>query len=228
MDIFHKKILIVEDDFVMAKILQKVLKQEKYLNVHIADSGLGAINESLEFKPDLILMDVILNGSMSGCEAAIKIHQYNKDIKIIFLTAYAEDEMIEYAMDAEATAYLMKPYRIDEILATIKLMFSQQETRIPSTLDNENVYLKHGYIFNLKQHRLFRKNKEIPLGKKLLKLIEILVNNKSVSVSNEQLCNAIWGECKDDRTLRSLVHRIRKLLSDDMVENVSGIGYKMS
>ena len=227
MELFHKKILIVEDDSIMAKVLQKTLKQEGYLNVHIADCGLGAIDESLKFRPDLILMDIMLNGSMSGCEAAIKIYQHNRNIKIIFLTGFAEKEMIEYAMDAGAVAYLLKPYRIDEILATIKLIFAQRQT-LPSTLDNDNVYLKHGYIFNLKQHRLFRKNKEIRLGKKLLQLIEILVNNKNVSVSNEQLCNAIWGEYKDDRTLRSLVHRIRKLLSDDMVENVNGIGYKIS
>ncbi len=221
-----KKILVVEDECISAEYLKEFLMKEGYDVVDIVNSGDEAIRQANNLKPDLILMDIMLNGKMSGCEAAVEIHQHNKEIKIIFLTAYAEEEMIEYAIDAEATAYLMKPYREHEILATIKLLFAHSADVI-SKSDTEKIHLKNGYNFNLKQQRLFKENQEIPLGKKPLKLIEILAKNRSVSVSNEQLCSYIWGEYKNDRTLRSLIHRVRQLLDYDMIENVNGLGYKI-
>jgi len=221
-----KKILVVEDEYISAEYLKEFLMKEGYDIVDIVNSGDEAIRQANNLKPDLILMDIMLNGKMSGCEAAVEIHQHNKEIKIIFLTAYAEEEMIEYAIDAEATAYLMKPYREHEILATIKLLFAHSADVI-SKSDTEKIHLKNGYNFNLKQQRLFKENQEIPLGKKPLKLIEILAKNRSVSVSNEQLCSYIWGEYKNDRTLRSLIHRVRQLLDYDMIENVNGLGYKI-
>jgi len=221
-----KKILVVEDECISAEYLKEFLMKEGYDIVDIVNSGDEAIRQANNLKPDLILMDIMLNGKMSGCEAAVEIHQHNKEIKIIFLTAYAEEEMIEYAIDAEATAYLMKPYREHEILATIKLLFAHSADVI-SKSDTEKIHLKNGYNFNLKQQRLFKENQEIPLGKKPLKLIEILAKNRSVSVSNEQLCSYIWGEYKNDRTLRSLIHRVRQLLDYDMIENVNGLGYKI-
>jgi DNA-binding response OmpR family regulator len=221
-----KKILVVEDECILAEYLKEFLMKEGYDIVDIVNSGDEAIRQANNLKPDLILMDIMLNGKMSGCEAAVEIHQHNKEIKIIFLTAYAEEEMIEYAIDAEATAYLMKPYREHEILATIKLLFAHSADVI-SKSDTEKIHLKNGYNFNLKQQRLFKENQEILLGKKPLKLIEILAKNRSVSVSNEQLCSYIWGEYKNDRTLRSLIHRVRQLLDYDMIENVNGLGYKI-
>lgn len=222
----NKKILIVEDEPFFSKYIKQLLVKENYEVLGIVENGLDSISFSRQYKPDLILMDVMLNGSMSGCEAAVEIHQRDKSIKIIFLTAYAEKEMIEYAVNADATAYLLKPYRDDEILATIKLMFAHEE-HLVHVEDKENISLRYGYTFNTKSHRLLKENREIHLGKKLLKLIEILVENKNISVSNAQLCTYIWGEPKNDKTLRSLVYRIRMLLKSDIIENVNGLGYKI-
>ena len=108
----------------------------------------------------------------------------------------------------------------------MRLLFSHEKTKLD--LEIENVTLKNGYIFNTKQHRLFKESKEIHLGKKPLKLIEILVKNKNVSVSNEQICTYIWGENKNDKTLRSLIYRIRSAISHDMIQNINGLGYKIA
>lgn len=221
-----KKILVVEDEFISAEYLKELLMGDGYEVVDIVNSGDRAIEQSVCLKPDLILMDIMLKGGMSGCEAAVKIHQHNKEIKIIFLTAYAEEEMIEYAVDADATAYLMKPYRENEILATIKLIFAHEKEMVVQ-IDTESIHLTKGYSFNLKQQRLFKENQEIHLGKKPLRLVEILAKNRNISVSNEQLCTYVWGESKNDRTLRSLIYRIRRLLDYDIIENVNGLGYKM-
>ena len=221
-----KRILIVEDEAMFAKYLQDILTKEGYNIVGIVDKGAEAIEKALEIKPDLILMDILLKDNISGCEAAVKIHQTEKKIQTIFLTAYADEEMIKYAMEADAVAYLMKPYMEEEILATIKLLFSHNESQIPQ-IDNENIQLCDGYTFNTKRHCLIKDKKEIYLGKKVLKLVEILIENRNVSVSNEQLCTYIWGEPKNDRTLRSLIYRMRHIVDCNMIENINGLGYKI-
>jgi len=226
MDNTGNKILIVEDELISAEYLKELLLQENYTIVGIVNSAEDAILQAKIKKPDLILMDIMLEGSMSGCEAAVQIHQENKEVKFICLTAYAEDEMVEYAIEADVTAYLLKPYRESEILATIKLICSHDETALLEK-DKEEIPLSEGYSFNLKLQRLFRYKKEVYLGKKSLKLIEILAKNRNVSVSNEQICNFIWGEGKNDRTLRSLIHRVRQLIDNDLIKNVNGLGYKI-
>lgn len=223
----RKKVLIVEDELISAEFLKELLTYNNYDVVDIVDNGQDAIKQSKLLKPDIILMDIMLVGSMSGSEAAVQIHDNNSDIKIIFLTAYAEQEMIDYAVDAEASAYLIKPYREDEILATMRLLFAHEPKAVPIT-DTEKIILKNGYTFDTKQHRLFKENKEVQLGKKPLKLIEILALNKNISVSNEQICTFIWGENKNDRTLRSLIHRVRSAMHQDMIQNINGLGYKIA
>jgi len=86
-----------------------------------------AIEQCKLFSPDLVLMDIMLKEQMSGCEAALQIKQYNQQIEIIFLSAFADREMIDYAVDCEACGYLMKPYRGNEIMATIRLALSHPQ-----------------------------------------------------------------------------------------------------
>ncbi len=221
-----RKILIVEDDFISAEYLKEILLNEGYDVVGIVDNGIEAIEQAKEFNPDIIFVDIMLKGQMSGCEAAVQIYRNDTDIKLIFLTAYFEQEMIDYAIDAKSVAYLLKPYRENEILATIQLIFANQKTEVIT--DIENITLENGYSFNIKQRRLFKENKEVHLGKKLLKLIEVLVKNKNVSVSNEQICTYVWGENKNDKTLRSLIYRIRSIISHDIIQNINGLGYKIA
>jgi DNA-binding response OmpR family regulator len=221
-----KRILIVEDELISAEYLKDLFIDRGYDVIDIIDNGQDAIRESKLLKPDIIIMDIMLKGGMSGCEEAVQIHQNNDDVKIIFLTSYSEQEMIDYAVDAHASAYLIKPYREDEILATMKLLTSD-DTKIKPNIDKEKIELNGGYVFNTKLHRLFKENKEVQLGKKMLKLIEILALNKNVSVSNAQICTYIWGENKNDKTLRSLIHRIRSTINQDMIQNINGLGYKI-
>ncbi len=223
-----RKILIVEDDLISAEYLKEILEREGYEIVDIVTKGKEAVDRCKSENIDLVLMDIMLEDNISGCEAAIKIRDIDPKIKIIFLTAYAEDEMIEYAYEAKAYGYLTKPYREKEILATVKLAFSHEECeRVFSTKEEDKIFLKNGYVYSFKEHKLFKDDKEVPLSKKALKLIEILAKNRNRSVSKEQLFTYIWGENKNVSTLRSLIHRIRKTLGEDLIENISNIGYRL-
>ena len=219
-------VLIVEDELIPAEYLRETLEKAEYTVLDIVSTGKEAIEAVRQQKPDVVLMDIMLEDNISGSEAALQIHRNNPECKIIFLTAYADDEMIEYADRSEAYGYLLKPYRDKEILATIRLAFSRQHDKIDSKKQfPEVITLTHGFSFNTKVHRLCKNNQEVKLSKKALRLVELLVRNKNTSVSNEQIFHHVWGEIKSENTLRSLIHRIRCSVDENLIQNINGIGY---
>lgn len=110
----HKpyKILIAEDEAIIAADLEKSLKKLNYQVVGIENSGENVIEAAGEKTPDLILMDIMLNGKINGIEAAQKIKE-DYDIPVIYLTAYANEKTVQNAKITEPFGYILKPF--DEI-----------------------------------------------------------------------------------------------------------------
>ena len=128
-------------------------------------------------------MDVMLTDNISGCEAAVAISKKNSHSKIIFLTAYMDEEMIDYAADSGAVSYLTKPYNKSQILATIKLLSTQKESpKVAIEEKPEKIYLINDYIYLTKQNRLLKNGKEVELGPVAIKLIELLCTQVYVSI----------------------------------------------
>lgn len=220
-------IFIVEDDLFSAEYLKEILIKENYDVLDIVDTGEEAIKKYKMIKPDILLMDIMLKGQLSGCEAAVEIKHFHSECKIIFLTAFAEPEMIDYAVKSKACAYLMKPYREEEILATIKVVLSQDN--IPAETNEVTlISLKNHFFFDTQHRRLYKDDQEIPLTSKKIRLIELLAKNRNNTVSNEQICMYVWNEMKSNSTLRSLVYRFRSVINDDIITNVNGVGYSIN
>ncbi len=114
------KILVVEDEAIVAKDLQYRLKKFGYTVPAIASSGEEAINIAIEISPDLVLMDIKLKGSMDGIEAAEEIYK-RLDIPVIYLTAYADENTLERAKITEPFGYLLKPFKERELQTNIEI-----------------------------------------------------------------------------------------------------------
>ena len=114
------KILIVEDESIVAKDIQNSLKKLGYLVPTIISSGEKAIEEIEENRPELVLMDIMLKGQMTGIEAANVIRD-RFQIPVIFLTAYADDNTISQAKIAEPYGYIIKPFKEKELQTTIEM-----------------------------------------------------------------------------------------------------------
>ena len=220
------KILIVEDELIPANYLKKVLTKEGYEVLAIIKSGKEAIKKAKELNPDIIFMDIMLDDNISGADAAVKINSANPNIKIIFLTAFSDKEMIEFAVRSHAFAYLLKPYRDNEILATIELAKSKQ-TAIAKEENSKIVELADNYIYDTKLQRLFLDNKEINLGPKAMQLIKLLCENKNITLEIDEIMNILYDTPKPKQTLRSLIHRIRQQTSNNLILNVNKFGYKI-
>ena len=116
----NERILIVEDEKIIAIDLQRRLERFGYSVVGMAGEGEAAVSLALELSPDIILMDIMLAGKMDGIEAA-KAIKAAKDIPFIFLTAYTDEKTLERAKEVEPYGYILKPFKERELYTTIDI-----------------------------------------------------------------------------------------------------------
>ena len=113
-------ILIVEDESIVAKDIQQSLKKLGYQVIDMVSTGENAVVSAREKKPDLVLMDIMLKGPMSGIDAAGLIkHELN--IPVVFLTAYADESTFSKAKVTEPYGYIIKPFKEIDLHTSIEM-----------------------------------------------------------------------------------------------------------
>jgi PAS domain S-box-containing protein len=168
------RILIVEDDAIIASQLQRTLHKMEYSTIGPVATGEEAVTLALREYPDVILMDIKLKGELTGIETAVKIHK-EAEIPIIYLTAYAYDETIERSKDKHTYGFLTKPIRDKELGAMI-------ETAIfKSSADRSLKQLNHLLLAIRSIDKLIKKE-SVP-EKLLTEACKILVNTKDYVAS---------------------------------------------
>jgi two-component system, LytTR family, response regulator LytT len=118
------KVVVVEDESIVAKDIQNSLKSMGYGVPAVVSSGEKAIEAVHKFRPNLVLMDIMLKGEMSGIEAA-KIIKDRFDIPVIFLTAYADEDTLEKAKPSVPYGYVIKPFKEKELETTIEMAINK-------------------------------------------------------------------------------------------------------
>lgn len=158
-------ILVVEDESIVRKDIERSLQKLGYHVIGSADTGEKAINLALELKPDLALMDIMLKGDMTGIEAAERIRE-KLDIPIIYLTAYADESTLAKAKVTEPHGYILKPFKEIDIHTTIEMALhkhkKEKELRVENDLLRSLAEYKSGadYIFVKHKSRLVRLHNE--------------------------------------------------------------------
>ncbi len=113
-------ILVVEDESIVAKDIQNSLKKLGYNVPAVVASGEAAVDAAGEHKPDLVLMDIMLQGDISGIEAANQIKS-QLDIPVIYLTAYADESTLSKAKVTEPYGYIIKPFKEIDLHTSIEM-----------------------------------------------------------------------------------------------------------
>ena len=128
------RILVVEDQGIVAEDIRENLEQLGYEVPAIASSGEEAIQKVGEIAPDLIMMDIRLQGKMDGVDAAGCIHE-RFDVPVVYLTAYADDETLRRAKQTQPFGYLIKPFKEKELHTTIEIALYKHgvETQLRET-----------------------------------------------------------------------------------------------
>ncbi len=113
-------VLVVEDESIVAKDIQNSLKKLGYAVPSVENTGEDAIDAAGQYKPDLILMDIMLKGDISGIDAAEQIRK-RYQIPVIFLTAYADESTLSKAKVTEPYGYIIKPFKEIDLHTSIEM-----------------------------------------------------------------------------------------------------------
>lgn len=214
------RILIVEDEEAIAKMISMNLKVSNY-DTKIYSDGLEAaeaLKEDSEY--DLALLDVMLPG-MDGFELLEIVKQYR--IPVIFLTAKDDIEFKIQGLRGGADDYIVKPFEVLELLV-----------RIEKVLERENKLSDVIKVLDLEidiSQRTVRKNGvEILLKPKEFELLRVLAKNKNIAISREKLLSMVWGYeyMGETRTVDVHIGQLRKKLDlSDNIKTVSKMGYRL-
>ncbi len=118
----NKSILVVEDESLIAENIRMILQEYGYIVVGVVSSGEAAIESVRQHRPDMIVMDIMLEGVMTGIEAALQIFKLY-GTPVIYLTAYSDDNTLEEAKVTQPYGYIVKPFEEGELYATLEMAF---------------------------------------------------------------------------------------------------------
>lgn len=223
-----EKILVVDDEINIVELLKYNLETNGY-KVYSAFTGTEAIEMSLQKKPDLILLDVMLP-EMDGFDVCKEVKK-NKDIEhipIIMLTAKGEEFDKILGLEIGADDYLTKPFSIRELLARIKVVLRRNVKQ-----ENKSIINIDNLVIDFNKHEVSNRGNKVELTLKEFELLKLLVLNKGRVLTRDFLLDKIWGYefYGETRTVDVHVRHLRQKIEEDdsnpeYIETVRGIGYK--
>ncbi|MDO4313332.1 MAG: response regulator transcription factor [Eubacteriales bacterium] len=218
----NKKILIIEDEEAIQKILSEPLTFAGY-KVTTASDGLEGINAFHAQVFDLILLDIMLP-KIDGYTVCEMIRQESQ-IPIIFLTALdTEDDQIK-GFDKLADDYITKPFSIKLVLKRVEALLR----RVASNQEDETIRYKELSI-NEAERRVCVAGKEVSLTHLEFEILLLFMKNKGRVFSRDDLLNLAWGYdfVGDEKGVNFHIMNLRRKLNSPYIETVRGVGYKIA
>ena len=221
-----KTVLVVDDEPDIREILSFNLEKERY-TVITASNGLGALKKAEEEHPDIILLDVMMDG-MDGMEVLKELRGNNRtlSIPVIFLTAKGEELDKVLGLEMGADDYVTKPFGVREIVSRIKAVL-RRSGGYPEGDAQEIVH--EGLALKLQSKRLFLNGEKVGLTKKEYNILQLFMENPGQVFSREQIKDRAWDEdtCIVDRAVDVHIRRLRGKLGDyaSIIETYPGVGY---
>jgi len=217
------RILLVEDDTMVASGILYALETEGYETNHatgIKDAG----NLIEHYNFDLAIIDMQLpDGTGFDVSEIFK----NNATSVIFLTVVDDENTIVRAFDEGAQDYIVKPFRIRELLARVRRILS---ANIKNGEKDNIIYMGHAAI-HTDEAKVYVNDKSIELTALEYRLLLIFASNKGILLTRQQILDKIWdadGNFVEDNTLTVYVKRLREKLGEAIhIETVRGMGYRV-
>lgn len=217
------KILIVDDEPAIVDLIKINLDMEGF-NTLACFSGVQAIKTANLFKPDLIILDIMLP-DLSGFEVCKALQDLN--IPIIMLTAKNDIKDKLYGLQLGADDYITKPFDSRELIARVKTIFR----RIDKFAAKDDTVIRYGpIVIQITERNVFIDDEEVIMTPKEFDLLLLFCENQRKVFSRENILEAVWNfeYIGDSRTVDIHVQRLRKKLGkyNVFIKTVFGIGYK--
>ena len=217
------KILLVEDDAMIASGLKYALEMEKYEVVHV--TNVKDAFDTVDYNNfNLAILDMQLPDGI-GFDVSDRLKM--TDTAVIFLTVVDDENNIVKAFEDGAADYVVKPFRVRELLARVKRTLASQG----SNTETANLIKIGSARINTDSGKVFVNGENVELTALEYRLLLVFANNRGILLSRAQILEKIWdvdGNFVEDNTLTVYVKRLRKKLGEAVnIETVRGIGYRV-
>ncbi|MBB4822904.1 response regulator transcription factor [Sporosarcina sp. Te-1] len=222
-----EKILVIEDEESIARVLQLELEFEGY-EVGIAYTGTDGLITYRENDWDLVLLDLMLPG-LNGLDVLRRIRATEMETPVILLTAKSDVADKVAGLDLGANDYVTKPFEIDELLARIRSALRMSKRTVPEK--EEHLFSYGGLSIHDQTREVKRDGKPIDLTPREYDLLLHLLKHPNQVLTREQLLDAVWGYdyYGDTNVVDVYIRYVRKKIDngDDtsMIQTVRGVGY---
>jgi len=219
------KILVIDDEPSITKLVMAYLKPEGY-EVFVASDGNAGLKSARTFKPDLIILDVMLPG-MDGIELLSRLRR-ESEVYVIMLTARTEETDKIVGLSVGADDYMTKPFSPRELVARVKAALRRLKSGTSSGVEGNVLSFKHIRI-DTGARTVHVNENQIELTAIEFDLLKALAENRGRVLSREQLLEKVWGGeyFGEIRVVDvHLGHVRQKLGHDELIATVRGVGYR--
>ncbi|WP_443863327.1 response regulator transcription factor [Fusobacterium ulcerans] len=215
-----KKILVVDDEWKIRKLIKDYLVREGY-SVDEAGDGEEGLELFFQTTYDIVILDIMMP-KIDGWSVCRKIREESQ-VPIIMLTARADESDQLFGFELETDEYMIKPFNPKLLVAKVKALLRRDGKIVDKT------YLEFGNLV------IDTSKREVKLGDVVLELtpkeydlLYFFIENKGLALSREKILNSVWGwdYFGDSRTVDTHIKRLRKKIGDNFIQTVRGFGYK--
>jgi two-component system, OmpR family, response regulator ResD len=223
------RILVVEDEAIVAEVVERFLKREGYETLVVGD-GREALNAVPRFLPDLVVLDLMLP-SVDGLEVCRQVRSQG-ETPIIMLTARGDEADKVLGLGLGADDYVTKPFSPRELAARVHAVLRRSRARTSVTSDTDSMRF-HSLRLSPRTRVVEREGVDLRLTAREFDLLHFLASNAGQVFSREQLMDAVWDFdfAGDASTVTVHVRRLREKVEEDpsrprYLKTVWGVGYK--
>lgn len=219
------KILYVEDEPFLAKIVKDSLESRQY-EVSMAIDGNEAMTQFQLHRPDIIVLDVMLP-NRDGYTVASDIRKLSDRTPIIFLTARDQTHDVLKGFESGGNDYLRKPFSVEELIVRIENLLTLTQQKNPGAADVVSIGM---YQFNPLRYELKIKDRVKKLSHRESTLLQSLIDNKNSTVLRKEILLKLWGDDSffNSRNLDVYITKLRDYLKEDPsieIITIKGVGY---
>lgn len=215
------KILLLEDELMLRSSIEEYLEAlgHKVIAYGNGEEAYEVIKKDVF---DLLLLDINIP-KMNGLSLLKALNEIEHAFPTIFISANVDIDDISKAFELGASDYLKKPFHLKELGLRIDKIKKEYEIK-----NLKHIILSSKYVFSKEEQMLFYNNNVQVLTKKQLQIVTLLCENIGVVVDFEKFRSYVWNdEPIDNASIRAEISRFRKLLKEDFIINLKGVGYKI-
>lgn len=213
-------IVVIEDEPDLGSIIEEILLMEGH-HVMLMENGRDGLNVALHWKPDLVILDVMLP-ELDGW-GILKALRQKSDVPVLMLTAKDTTQDRVRGLDAGADDYQTKPFEVEELKARIRALL-RRRTGASSTL----IEFAPKLIFCQRERKVFKQGEAVPLTGRELTLLEYFIQSQGRVLTRTMLEERFFDYSDADSDVLSvLIYRLRKKLGSKIIRTRRGLGFEL-